>query len=86
MSMRMRKKRNFEARMEVCNDLLLAKGAARLEALSPLSVLARGYGFVQDTSGNTVTTVEGLSVDDTVKITMKDGSADARITSVRQDI
>ena len=27
MSMRMRKKRNFEARMEACNDLLLAKGA-----------------------------------------------------------
>ena len=27
MSMRMRKKRNFEARMEACGDLLLAKGA-----------------------------------------------------------
>ena len=27
MSMRMRKKRNFDARMEVCGDLLLAKGA-----------------------------------------------------------
>ena len=29
MSMRMRKKRNFEARMEACGDLLLAKGAYR---------------------------------------------------------
>ena len=28
MSMRMRKKRNFEARMEACGDLLLAQGAA----------------------------------------------------------
>ena len=27
MSMRMRKKRNFEARMEACGDFLLAKGA-----------------------------------------------------------
>ena len=27
MSMRMRKKRNFEARMEACGDLLIAKGA-----------------------------------------------------------
>ena len=27
MSMRMRKKRNFEARMEACGDLLLAQGA-----------------------------------------------------------
>ena len=27
MSMRMRKKRNFDARMEACGDLLLAKGA-----------------------------------------------------------
>ena len=27
MSMRMRKKRNFDSRMEACGDLLLAKGA-----------------------------------------------------------
>ena len=27
MSMRMRKKRNFESRMEACKDLLLARGA-----------------------------------------------------------
>ena len=27
MSMRMRKKRNFDARMEACGDLLLARGA-----------------------------------------------------------
>ena len=28
MSMRMRKKRNFEARMEACGDLLLAQGTS----------------------------------------------------------
>ena len=66
--------------------LLLAKGAARLEALSPLSVLARGYGFVQDKEGNTVTSVDKLSLDDTIKITVKDGTADAKITSVRKGI
>ncbi len=66
--------------------LLLARGAARLEALSPLSVLTRGYGFIEDAEGKTVTSIERISVDDTVKITMKDGSADAKITSVRKDI
>ena len=66
--------------------LTLAKGAAKLEALSPLSVLTRGFGFIEDKDGNTLTSVEKISVDDTVKITMKDGSADAKITSVRKDI
>ena len=66
--------------------LLLAKGAAKLEALSPLGVLARGYGFVQDKDGNTVTSVDKLSPDDTIRITVKDGTADAKITSVRKEI
>lgn len=65
--------------------LFLARGTARLEALSPLAVLTRGYGFIEDKEGNTVTSVERISVDDTVKITMKDGSADAKILSVRRD-
>ncbi len=66
--------------------LALSKGAARLEALSPLAVLTRGYGFIEDTEGKALTSIDKISVGDTVKITMKDGSADARVTSVRKDI
>lgn len=66
--------------------LRLVKGAARLEALSPLSVLTRGFGFIEDSRGRVVSSVENIALDDTVKITVKDGSADARITSVRKDI
>jgi len=65
--------------------LLLAKGTARLEALSPLAVLTRGFGFVEDSEGKTVSSIENISVGDALKITMKDGSADARIVSVRKD-
>ena len=66
--------------------IALARGAARLEALSPLCVLARGYGFLQDEEGEAVTSVDKLEADKTIKITLKDGSADAKITSVRKGI
>lgn len=66
--------------------IALARGAARLEALSPLCVLARGYGFLQDEEGGAVTSVDKLAADKTIKITLKDGSADAKITSVRKGI
>ncbi|MBR2388323.1 MAG: exodeoxyribonuclease VII large subunit [Clostridia bacterium] len=65
--------------------LLLAKGTARLEALSPLAVLTRGFGFVEDSEGKTVSSIENISVGDALKIIMKDGSADARVVSVRKD-
>jgi exodeoxyribonuclease VII large subunit len=38
----------------------LARAAARLQALSPLAVLARGYGLVQDAAGAVVRDIHGL--------------------------
>ena len=67
-----------EARMN------LAKGAASLDALSPLAVLARGYGFVQNEEGKSLSSVDELSAGDNIKITMKDGTASAEILSVQK--
>ncbi len=62
----------------------LARGAARLDALSPLAVLARGYGLLQNEDGKSLSSVEELSAGDNIRITMRDGTARAEITSVRK--
>ena len=62
----------------------LARGAASLGALSPLAVLARGYGLVQNGEGNSLSSVDELHTGDNIRITMKDGSARATVTSVEK--
>lgn len=64
----------------------LVKNAASLSALSPLAVLARGYGFVQNEEGKTVSSVKKLSVGEKIRITMNDGSVEAQITSFGEEI
>lgn len=60
----------------------LAGGAAHLEALSPLSVLARGYAVVTCDDGMTVRSAQSLEVGDKVGIRLPDGSAGAIIESI----
>ena len=64
----------------------LVKNAASLSALSPLAVLARGYGFVQNEEGKTVSSIKNMSVGERIRITMNDGSAEAQITSLKEGI
>ena len=64
----------------------LVKNAASLSALSPLAVLARGYGFVQNEEGKTVSSVKNMSVGERIRITMNDGSAEAQITFLKEGI
>jgi exodeoxyribonuclease VII large subunit len=61
----------------------MARRAAKLEALSPLSVLSRGYAMVSDTtSGNMMTRAESLVVGQTVDLRFADGTATAEITKI----
>ncbi|MDR2577242.1 MAG: exodeoxyribonuclease VII large subunit [Chitinispirillales bacterium] len=55
--------------------------AKRLNALSPLAVLARGYSVVQDSKGAVIKSVNSIELGDIVKIRLADGSADALVTS-----
>jgi exodeoxyribonuclease VII large subunit len=55
--------------------------ADRLDALSPLAVLGRGYSIVQDAGGATVKSAKSLNVGDGVKIRLADGSAEAWVTA-----
>jgi len=64
------------------NQRLLSCGA-RLRALSPRSVMDRGYCLVRAADGRLLRSVEGLDLGDDVSIEFARGEADARVTAVR---
>lgn len=57
----------------------IVKLISSLDALSPLKTLVRGYSILEDENGNVIKSVSKLSVDDVVKITLNDGSVQAKI-------
>ena len=61
---------------------LLSRTAAQLEALSPLSTLARGYGVVQDGEGRLVRSVGQVAVGDTLRLSLSDGELLASVNGV----
>lgn len=60
----------------------LAVSAARLQSLSPLSVLSRGYGIVTDYRGTTVRSVEDVQKGMKIGVRLSDGDLVARIDEV----
>lgn len=60
----------------------LGESAAKLEALSPLAVLARGYGVMSGENGKIIGSVKQLNTGDNVSFRMSDGTASAQILGV----
>ena len=50
---------------------------AKLQAISPLNTLARGYSMVQDSQGKVVSSVDNIKKDDIINISLADGNAQA---------
>lgn len=59
----------------------LATLSGRLEALSPLSTLARGYAVAQRVDGPVVRTVDDVREGDDLRVRVVDGVLDATVTS-----
>ena len=55
------------------------KEVARLDSLSPLKTLSRGYSIVTTQNGNIAKSVEDLKKDDEIKIRLIDGEKQAKI-------
>ena len=55
--------------------------AAKLDAMSPLKVLSRGYAMAQDDSGNVVRSAGEVSIGDTIHLRFKDGIISASVTN-----
>lgn len=58
--------------------------AAKLDAMSPLRVLGRGYTLVQDQKNRVIKSVKDISAGDTVTIGLADGTAAAVIQEVSE--
>ncbi len=67
------------------NERRVAVTAGKLEALSPLSVLSRGYSFVES-EGAVIDSLTKLKVGQSVELVMKGGRASALIESLVEDI
>ena len=59
--------------------------AARLEALNPLSVLARGYGVVSNTEGHTVRSIADVKKGEEISVRVKDGQLRATVISKNKE-
>ena len=60
----------------------LSSKAGKISALSPLSVMARGYSIITSDDGNAVTSTEQLSPEQNLNIRFSDGYAKAKITEI----
>jgi exodeoxyribonuclease VII large subunit len=68
----------MQRRLENSGALLTAH-SARLDALSPLKVLARGYAVVRDEKGRVLKQVKQLPAGREFKLRVSDGEVDARV-------
>ncbi len=69
-------------RMTSAGQRRFANLAAKLDALSPLKVLARGYMIGMDGDGNAVRSVADIKTDDEISLQLSDGRAKCRITDI----
>lgn len=59
--------------------------AGKLDAMSPLKILERGYSVVSTNDGGVINRIEQLHPGDNVEIRLNNGVADCNVISVRQE-
>ena len=64
----------------------LETSAARLDAMSPLKVLSRGYSITEDDRGAAIVSASALHPGDHIAIRFHRGSVDARVEQVREEL
>ena len=60
--------------------------ASKLDALSPLKVLTRGYALTQKGDGTVVRSVNQVKMGDNIQIRVSDGSISASITQIEENV
>lgn len=78
--------RRVDASMLAPFDHALALRAGRLDDLSPLAVLARGYAMVRDGSGRVVAGVSAVDVGDRVEVSVSDGLLHCTVDGIAASI
>lgn len=58
--------------------------AGKLDALSPLKILERGYSVVRNPQGNIVNKLEQVHIGDNLEISLKNGKVDCNVISIKK--
>ena len=58
---------------------------AKLDAMSPLKVLTRGYSMAQGQDGTVIRSVRQVSAGDTITISLSDGNVSAAVTDIKEE-
>ena len=66
-------------------DRRLAAAASKLDALSPLKVLGRGYAIGYDAGGGVLHSVGGVAVGDSLQLRLSDGTLACQVTEIKED-
>ena len=59
--------------------------AGKLDAMSPLKVLTRGYSVSQDQSGTVIRSVKQVKPNDAIQIHLSDGTIQATVNNIKED-
>lgn len=59
---------------------------AKLDAMSPLKVLTRGYSMAQTADGTVLRSVNQVEIADKIEITVADGSVSAMVTDIKERV
>jgi exodeoxyribonuclease VII large subunit len=62
----------------------LGADAGRLDSLSPLAVLGRGYSLTRTPDGRIVRAAREVAAGDTVRVLLHEGSLDCRVDATRE--
>ncbi len=57
---------------------------AKLDAMSPLKVLTRGYAIVEDQHNNLIRSIKQIQSNDSISVTMNDGMFESVVTVVKE--
>ena len=58
---------------------------SKLDAMSPLKVLTRGYAMTQTGDGNLLKSVRSVKPGDSIKVSLQDGSVTAQVSDVKEN-
>lgn len=59
---------------------------SKLDALSPLKILKRGYGVLTDENNNSIRTIKKIKENDKINVKLTDGSVVATVDSIKEDL
>jgi exodeoxyribonuclease VII large subunit len=62
----------------------LKRGASRLEDLSPLGVIARGYSMAKNEHGKVVSSISQVEAGDSLSVTVSDGVIECKVDDVSE--